>query len=118
MKHAFIIALTTAAIAGCATTPSPTAPAPAQDTRAIGESKLAPKAAAQCIAGKWAQTAGQPVMMQYVLANDQAFDVYVPGQQPPAGAAAVVRPAATGTGSRIGFRGADSGAASGLGECQ
>jgi hypothetical protein len=36
------------------------------------------------------------------MANDQAMDVYVPGQQPPGGAAAVVRP--NGSGSWVGFR--------------
>ncbi|WER45604.1 hypothetical protein CupriaWKF_15095 [Cupriavidus sp. WKF15] len=119
MKHPFIIALTTAAIAGCTTTsPSPITPPPTQDTRAIGESKLAPKAAAQCIGGKWAQSSGQQVMIQNMLANDQAFDVYVPGQQSPTGAAAVVRTSATGTGSWLGLRGADSGAASAIGQCQ
>lgn len=38
------------------------------------------------------------------MANDQAMDVYVPGQQPPNGAAAVVRPSYTGKGTWVGFR--------------
>ena len=38
------------------------------------------------------------------MANDQAMDVYVPGQQPPSGAAAVVRPAYSGSGTWVGFR--------------
>ncbi|CAG9181823.1 putative periplasmic lipoprotein [Cupriavidus pinatubonensis] len=53
MKYPFIVAITTAALAGCVT--SPYTPPPTQDTRAIGESKLAPKDAAQCIGQKWAQ---------------------------------------------------------------
>ena len=39
-----------------------------------------------------------------MLANNQAMDVYVPGQQPPNGAAAVVRPSYTGKGTWVGFR--------------
>ncbi|MDR6392189.1 hypothetical protein J2801_005317 [Paraburkholderia phenoliruptrix] len=38
------------------------------------------------------------------MANDQAVDVYVPGEQPPNGAAAVVRPSYSGKGSWVGFR--------------
>ncbi|KAF7961328.1 hypothetical protein AWV80_34465 [Cupriavidus sp. UYMU48A] len=116
MKYPFIVAITTAALAGCAM--SPYTPPPTQETRAIGESKLAPKDAAQCIAQKWAQSTQQQVWMQYMLANDQAFDVYVPGQQPPMGSAAVVRKSPTGAGSWLGFRGADSGAAGAISECQ
>jgi hypothetical protein len=42
-----------------------------------------------------------------IVANNQAMDVYVPGQQPPNGAAALVRPSWTGNsktwvGSRAG----------------
>ncbi len=118
MKYPFIVALATAAVtvAGCAT--SPYIPPPTQGTRPIGESKLAPKAAAQCIGEKWAQSTGQQVWMQYMLANDQAFDVYVPGQQPPAGSAAVVRKSPTGSGSWLGYRGADSGPAGAISQCQ
>jgi hypothetical protein len=46
----------------------------------------------------------QQVVSQDTLANDQAMDVYVPGQQPPSGAAAVVRPSYSGPGSWVGFR--------------
>jgi len=116
MKYPFIVALTTAAFTGCAI--SPYTPPPTQDTRAVGESKLAPKEAAQCIGGSWAQSSGQQVWMQYMLANDQAFDVYAPGQQPPSGSAAVVRKSATGTGSWLGSRGTDSGAAGAFSQCQ
>lgn len=55
-----------------------------------------------------------------MLANDQAVDVYVPGQQPPNGAAAVVRPSYTGKGSWVGFRGngaAGSNATSAISAC-
>lgn len=117
MKLPFILALATAAIAGCAA-PSPFTPPPTQDTRAVGQSKLEPKAAAECIGKQWMQSSGQQVWMQYMLANDQAFDVYVPGQQPPAGAAAVVRKSPAGAGSWLGFRGADSGAAGAISQCQ
>lgn len=117
MKYPFIVALAAATLAGCAT--SPYTPPPTPTTRAVGESKLAPKAAAQCIGQKWADATNQQVWMQYMLANDQAFDVYVPGQQPPAGTAAVVRKSANGPGSWLGFRGNDSGnAAAALSQCQ
>ena len=44
------------------------------------------------------------------MANNQAMDVYVPGQQPPNGAAALVRPSWTGNSKTwVGFR-AGSGA--------
>ena len=45
---------------------------------------MAPKAADTCIAQKWANMSQQPVQMQYVLADETAFDVLVPGQQPQA----------------------------------
>lgn len=114
MKYPFIIAVA-AAVTGCAT--SPYTPPPTAQTRAVTQSKLAPKAAAQCIGQQWANSSGQQVWMPYMLANDEAFDVYVPGQQPPAGSAAVVRKAPNG-GSWLGFRGADNGAAAALNQCQ
>lgn len=70
----------------------------------MGQSQQPPKAVATCIAQKWADSSQQQVVSQDVMANDQAVDVYMPGQQPPAGAAAVVRPAYTGPGSWVGFR--------------
>ncbi|KDP87384.1 hypothetical protein ACU4GI_43260 [Cupriavidus basilensis] len=100
------------AVSGCATPPPPPS-----DVRPVGQSQLAPKAAAQCIASKWANSSGQVVYMQYMLANDQAFDVYVPGQQPPSGTAAIVRQGASGSGSSVGFRGTDSNAASAISQC-
>jgi len=118
MKYPVIVVLAAATLAGCANMPAPYTPPPTAATRAVGESKLAPKAAAQCIGQKWADATKQQVWMQYMLANDQAFDVYVPGQQPPAGSAAVVRKSANGPGSWLGFRGDDSNAASALSQCQ
>ncbi|MDT6963141.1 MULTISPECIES: hypothetical protein [unclassified Cupriavidus] len=116
MKYPFIVALCAATLTGCAM--SPYTPPPTQATRPIGESKLAPKAAAQCIGQKWADATRQQVFMQYMLANDQAFDVYVPGQQPPNGAAAVVRKSTSGPGSWLGYRGQDNGEAAAISQCQ
>jgi len=94
------------AVAGCA---SQQPPPPPMAVRAVGQSALAPKAAATCIAMKWsANSNGQPVWVQYVLANDTAFDVYAPTQQPPTGSAAVVRTGTGGAGSMVGFRGTDT----------
>ncbi|KAI3591218.1 hypothetical protein D9X30_3899 [Cupriavidus sp. U2] len=118
MKYPVIVVLAVATLAGCANMPAPYTPPPTPTTRAVGESKLAPKAAAQCIGQKWADATNQQVWMQYMLANDQAFDVYVPGQQPPAGSAAVVRKSTNGPGSWLGFRGDDSNAAGALSQCQ
>ncbi|RFU47753.1 hypothetical protein [Paraburkholderia sp. DHOC27] len=101
MKYLPIIALTVA-ISACAGQP----PAGVQS---VGQSQQPPKAVSQCIAQKWADASQQQVVSQDTLANDQGMDVYVPGQQPPNGAAAVVRPG-NGTGSWVGYR---AGAASG-----
>jgi hypothetical protein len=43
------------------------------------------------------------VTVQSALANNQGLDVLLPGQQP-GGAAAIVRPATTGSGSWVGIR--------------
>ncbi|SDG47844.1 hypothetical protein [Paraburkholderia phenazinium] len=96
MKYLPLIALVVA-VSACAAQP----PAGVQS---VGQSQQSPKAVAQCIAQKWADGSQQQVVSQDTMANDQALDVYVPGQQPPTGAAAVVRPAYTGTGSWVGFR--------------
>ncbi len=93
MKYLPILALTVA-ISACAATP------PVQQ---VGTSQQPPRVVAQCIAQKWADQSQQQVIAQNTLANDQGVDVYVPGQQPPAGAAATVRPN-SGTGSWVGFR--------------
>ena len=92
------------AVSGCA---SQKPPPPPPDVRVVGQSSLAPKVAATCIATKWSSNSGgQPVYVQYIWANDTAFDVYVPTQMPPSGSAAVVR--TSGTGSTVGFRGTDT----------
>jgi hypothetical protein len=97
VKYLPLIALTVA-ISACAAQP----PAGVQS---VGQSQQPPKAVATCIAQKWADASQQQVVSQNTLANDQAMDVYVPGQQPPNGAAAVVRPAYNGPGTWVGFRG-------------
>jgi len=104
VKYLPLIALTVA-ISACAAQP----PAGVQS---VGESQQPVKAVATCIAQKWADGSQQQVVTQNTLANDQAMDVFVPGQQPPNGAAAVVRPSNTGKGTWVGFR-AGSGGASG-----
>jgi hypothetical protein len=43
------------------------------------------------------------------------MDVYVPGQQPPNGAAAVVRPSNTGKGTWVGFRAGGAGSSDATG---
>lgn len=102
------------AVSGCASKPPPP-PAPVSP---VGQSQLAPKAATLCIMQKWATNSGQPVYAQYVFANDTAFDVFVPGQQPPSGSAALVRPAASGPGSTVSFRGVESSMTGITGQCQ
>jgi len=98
VKYLPLIALTVA-ITACAAQP------PA-GVESVGQSQQPPRAVASCIAQKWADGSQQQVVLQNTLANDQAMDVYVPGQQPPNGAAAVVRPSYTGKGTWVGFRGA------------
>ncbi|WP_317135480.1 MULTISPECIES: hypothetical protein [Burkholderia] len=79
----------------------------------MGQSQKPAQDVATCIAKTWADKAQQQVVTQEVLANGLAADVYVPGQQPPNGAAAVVRPAPSGNAKTwVGFR-AGSGAAGG-----
>lgn len=95
MKYLPLIALTVAFSASAAQLPA---------VQSVGQSQQPPKAVASCIAQKWADSSQQQVVSQDTLANDQALDVYVPGQQPPNGAAAVVRPAYTGKGTWVGFR--------------
>jgi hypothetical protein len=105
------------AICGCAShSPPPAAP----EVRSVGQSALAPAAAANCIALKWATNAQQTVWIENALANGTAYNVYVPGQQAPAGSAALIRPAASGTGSTVSFRGTDTGSlVQGIaGQCQ
>jgi len=106
MKYPFVVSVL--ALAACA------APGP-DNSNSIGQSQQSPSAVAQCIATNWANSSGQTVYMEYVLAGGRAFNVYVPGQQPPSGAAALVRP--NGSGSSVGFRGAGGNAAGSVSKC-
>ena len=110
MKYLPLIALTVA-ISACAAQP----PAGVQS---VGQSQQPPKAVGTCIAQKWADASQQQVVMQNTLANDQAMDVFVPGQQPPNGAAAVVRPSTTGGRTWVGFRAAGSAGSDATGDIQ
>ena len=87
MKPLPILVVTVAVVSGCANQPVP----PSAQT--VGQSQQPPAVVAQCIAQKWANRSQQTVVSQVVIANNQAMDVYVPVQQPPNGAAALVRPA-------------------------
>lgn len=96
MKYLPLIALTVA-ISACATRPA--------GVQSVGESRQPPATVAQCVAQKWADKSQQQVTSQVMLANGQAVDVYAPGQQPPKGAAAVIRPSWSGKGGTwAGFR--------------
>ncbi|MEK6347071.1 MAG: hypothetical protein V4764_06300 [Burkholderia sp.] len=71
----------------------------------VGQSQKPAQQVSACIAKAWADKSQQTVVSQNVLANGQAMDVYVPGQQPPNGAAAMVRPArSAGAATWVGFR--------------
>ncbi|HEX3382423.1 MAG TPA: hypothetical protein VHU21_21860 [Paraburkholderia sp.] len=107
MKYLPLIALTVA-ISACAAQP----PAGVQS---VGQSQQPPGAVSTCIAQKWADSSQQQVVSQNILANGQAMDVYVPGQQPPNGAAAVVRPSNTGKGTWVGFRAGGAGSSDATG---
>jgi hypothetical protein len=73
--------------------------------QSVGESRQPPATVAQCVAQKWADKSQQQVTSQVMLANGQAVDVYAPGQQPPNGAAAVIRPSWSSKGGTwAGFR--------------
>jgi hypothetical protein len=96
VKYLPLIALTVA-ISACAAQPP-------LGVQSVGESQQPPKVVATCIAQKWADSSQQQVISQDTLANDQALDVYVPGQTPPNGAAAVIHPSYTGKGTWVGFR--------------
>jgi hypothetical protein len=110
VKYLSILAMTVA-ISACAAQP----PAGVQQ---VGTSQKAPKAVGQCISQKWADKSQQQVVTQNTLANDQAMDVYVPGQQPPSGAAAIVRPNWSGPGSWVGFRAAGGAGSDATGDIQ
>ncbi|SAK77595.1 hypothetical protein AWB79_04780 [Caballeronia hypogeia] len=110
MKYFPLLALTVA-ISACAAQP----PAGVQQ---VGSSQKAPKVVAQCVAQKWADKSQQQVVSQDTLANDGAVDVYVPGQQPPTGAAAIVRPATSGPGTWVGFRASGAAGSQATGDIQ
>ncbi|CAB3795405.1 hypothetical protein LMG28688_04100 [Paraburkholderia caffeinitolerans] len=111
MKFLPLIAIT-ATLAACANQPIP------NGAQSVGTSQQPPAAVAQCIAKKWADKSQQQVVQQSVLANDQAVDVYVPGQQPPNGAAATVRPAWNANAKTwVGMRGAGGDASSDISAC-
>ncbi|MET3820555.1 hypothetical protein ACVK00_002151 [Burkholderia sp. PvR073] len=82
MKYLPLIALTVAISAHAAD--------PAMQN--VGQSQKSAQDVSACIAKTWADKSQQQVVSQNVLANGLATDVYVPGQQPPNGAAAMVRP--------------------------
>ena len=89
----------TIAVSACASQPVP------PSAQSLGESQQPVPAVSQCIAQKWADQSQQTVISQVIVANNQAMDVYVPGQQPPNGAAALVRPSWTGNSKTwVGFR--------------
>lgn len=108
MKNTLIVLVV--ALSACASQP------PA-DVHPVGQSQQVPKVVAQCIASKWADASGQTVYLQYILANDMAFDIYVPGQQPPSGAAAMVRQSFSGATTSVSFHGPDSNATSAISQC-
>jgi hypothetical protein len=94
-----LAAAVTAALGACANQPIPAG------AQSVGTSQQPPNAVAQCISKKWADKSQQQVISQTTMANNQAVDVYVPGQQPPNGAAALVRPAWSANGKTwVGYR--------------
>ncbi|OLL27997.1 hypothetical protein BTH42_29865 [Burkholderia sp. SRS-W-2-2016] len=106
MKYPFFVSVL--ALAACAS------PGPEQGS-SIGQSQQPPAAVARCIATGWANASQQTVYMEHQLAGDRSFNVYVPGQRPPGGAAALVRP--NGAGSSVGFRGEGGAAAGSVSKC-
>ncbi|SAK95136.1 hypothetical protein AWB80_07065 [Caballeronia pedi] len=95
------IYVVTCVISACVTQQSP-------GVQPVGTSQQQPKVVGTCIAKTWADQTQQQVISQNVLANDLAMDVYVSGQQPPAGAAVMVRPNYQGSGTWVGLRGTGS----------
>ncbi|WAS58135.1 hypothetical protein MK974_21300 [Burkholderia ambifaria] len=96
MKYLPLIALTVAISAHAAD--------PAMQN--VGQSQKSAQDVSACIAKTWADKSQQQVVSQNVLANGLATDVYVPGQQPPNGAAAMVRPSGQpGAKTWVGVRG-------------
>ncbi|AOJ78307.1 hypothetical protein [Burkholderia ubonensis] len=109
MKYLPLIALTIA-ISAHAADPSPA-------VQNVGQSQKPAQEVSACIAKTWADKSQQQVVSQYVLANGLATDVYAPGQQPPNGAAALVRPARQpGAKTWVGMRG-DAASAGDINAC-
>ncbi|MBU9469767.1 hypothetical protein [Burkholderia multivorans] len=107
MKYLPLIALTVAISAHAA--------GPAVQN--VGQSQKPAEDVSACIAKTWADKSQQQVISQNVLANGLATDVYVPGQQPPNGAAALVRPSwQAGAKTWVGLRG-DAAAAGDINAC-
>jgi len=86
-------------------------------TQSVGTSQQPAAAVAQCIAHKWSDRSQQQVVSQTSVANNQAVVVYEPGQQPPNGAAAVVRPAwSRNAKTWVGLRGGSDASADAVGD--
>jgi hypothetical protein len=110
VKYLPLIAIT-AALAACATHPVPAG------TQSVGTSMQPPAAVAQCIAQKWADRSQQQVVSQTQSANNLSVDVYAPGERPPDGAAAIVRPAWSANAKTwVGFRSGGAGAGEAAGD--
>jgi hypothetical protein len=58
----------------------------------VGQTQKAAEPVAFCIAQKWADASQQQVWLETIVANNLAMDVFRPGQTPPTGDAAMVRP--------------------------
>ena len=105
------LVLATSLLGACANPPVP------NGAQSIGTSEQPSAAVAQCIARKWADRAQQPVVSQTMLANNQAIDVYLPGQPPPDGTAATVRPSSSPTNRTwVGYRAGISAGADATGD--
>ncbi|WP_296654600.1 hypothetical protein [Paraburkholderia sp.] len=85
MNYVSVIFVATT-LGACASQPLP------MGAESVGTSLHPSAAVAQCIAQKWADRSQQQVVSQTMMANNQSIDVYMPGQRPPDGAAATVRP--------------------------
>ncbi|WP_081061892.1 hypothetical protein [Burkholderia territorii] len=97
------LVVATAALSACAAQPS-------ANVQPVGDSQQSVRTVAQCVAQKWANRSQQRVVLQDVLANDRAIDVYAPGSRPPDGAAAIVRPlSASGKSAWVGLRAGTTG---------
>ncbi|WP_233863339.1 hypothetical protein [Paraburkholderia adhaesiva] len=97
------VILVTSALGACANQSVP------MGAQSIGTSEQPTAAVAQCIARKWADRAQLPVVSQTMIANNQAVDIYLPGQSQPDGTAATVRTSRSPTNKTwVGYRAGDS----------